>query len=170
MYRAVPKNIKDDNFRNGDWITPSRKYAQSEGLGITEGYRIIAQLVDLNDLWWDANSINEFGFDDGKEYAYKNTKNNRKLTDVITRDYDGNIIPPSKRFNNREYDPRFSIKFSDIRFKMAYHGSPNNFEKFSLDHIGTGEGAQAYGYGLYFTDKREIAEGYANMNKGSYGP
>ena len=100
MYRAVPKNVKDDKFRNGDWITPSRDYARSEGLGIPEGYRVIAQRVDLKDLWWDANSINEFGFDDGNEYAYQNTKNNRKLTDVITKDNEGNIIP-SKRFDKR---------------------------------------------------------------------
>ena len=45
----------------------------------------------------------------------------------------------------------------------VYHGSPYSFDQFSLDHIGTGEGAQAYGWGLYFTDKKEIAEGYAKM-------
>ena len=32
----------------------------------------------------------------------------------------------------------------------AYHGSPHTFDKFSMDKIGTGEGAQAYGHGLYF--------------------
>ncbi|DBA35080.1 TPA_asm: hypothetical protein vir555_00054 [Caudoviricetes sp. vir555] len=42
----------------------------------------------------------------------------------------------------------------------AYHGSPHTFDKFSTEKIGTGEGAQAYGYGLYFAGKREIAEYY----------
>jgi hypothetical protein len=42
----------------------------------------------------------------------------------------------------------------------AYHGSPHVFEKFSLDHIGSGEGAQAFGHGLYFAENRGIAEGY----------
>lgn len=42
----------------------------------------------------------------------------------------------------------------------AYHGSPHDFEKFSLDKIGTGEGAQAYGHGLYFAEKEGIAKGY----------
>jgi predicted GNAT family acetyltransferase len=41
------------------------------------------------------------------------------------------------------------------------HGSPHNFEKFQLEKIGTGEGAQAFGYGLYFTDGSKIAKGYA---------
>lgn len=43
----------------------------------------------------------------------------------------------------------------------GWHGSPHGFDKFSLNKIGTGEGAQAYGYGLYFSSKKEIAEYYA---------
>lgn len=42
----------------------------------------------------------------------------------------------------------------------AYHGSPYDFDKFDLSKIGTGEGAQAYGHGLYFTEKEPIAEFY----------
>jgi hypothetical protein len=42
----------------------------------------------------------------------------------------------------------------------AYHGSPHDFDKFSLDRIGTGEGAQAYGHGLYFADSEDVARSY----------
>ena len=42
----------------------------------------------------------------------------------------------------------------------AYHGSPHSFDKFSMDKIGTGEGAQAYGHGLYFAEKEDIARSY----------
>jgi hypothetical protein len=42
----------------------------------------------------------------------------------------------------------------------AWHGSPHKFDKFTTDKMGTGEGAQAYGWGLYFTSKKEIAEYY----------
>lgn len=45
--------------------------------------------------------------------------------------------------------------------KILYHGSPYNFDKFSLSQIGTGEGAQAFGWGLYFTDLEDIARNYA---------
>lgn len=45
--------------------------------------------------------------------------------------------------------------------QSAYHGSPHRgIDKFSTDHIGTGEGAQVYGWGLYFASKRAIAEYY----------
>jgi hypothetical protein len=42
----------------------------------------------------------------------------------------------------------------------AYHGSPHDFEQFDTGKIGTGEGAQAYGHGLYFADKEGVAQGY----------
>lgn len=47
--------------------------------------------------------------------------------------------------------------------KRAYHGSPYKFDRFSLDAIGTGEGAQAYGWGLYFAERRSIAEWYRDV-------
>ena len=42
----------------------------------------------------------------------------------------------------------------------AYHGTPHKVDQFSLQKIGSGEGAQAYGWGLYFAGKREVAEHY----------
>lgn len=42
----------------------------------------------------------------------------------------------------------------------AFHGSPHSFDKFSMDKIGTGEGAQAYGHGLYFAENEDVAQGY----------
>ncbi len=42
----------------------------------------------------------------------------------------------------------------------AFHGSPHKFDKFSMDAIGTGEGAQAYGHGLYFADSEDVAKQY----------
>ena len=43
---------------------------------------------------------------------------------------------------------------------IAFHGSGADFDEFRLEMIGTGEGAQAYGYGLYFTDSEDIAKFY----------
>jgi len=43
---------------------------------------------------------------------------------------------------------------------IAFHGSGADFDEFRLEMIGTGEGAQAYGYGLYFTQSEDIAKFY----------
>ena len=42
----------------------------------------------------------------------------------------------------------------------AYHGSPHTFDKFDMSKIGTGEGAQAYGHGLYFAESPTVAGYY----------
>lgn len=108
VYRAVPTSVKEGKLRNGDWVTPSKKYAEMHGANRLEGkYRIIEDEVPATQLWWDGNDANEFGFDDGKEYKYKNAKNNRKLNDLVTYDDEGDVIPPSKRFNSRKSDIRF---------------------------------------------------------------
>ncbi|MET0651203.1 MAG: hypothetical protein ABWY63_01710 [Hyphomicrobiaceae bacterium] len=42
----------------------------------------------------------------------------------------------------------------------AYHGSPHSFDRFDISKIGTGEGAQAYGHGLYFAGNEDVAKAY----------
>jgi hypothetical protein len=42
----------------------------------------------------------------------------------------------------------------------AFHGSPHSFERFSTEKIGTGEGVQAYGHGLYFAGNEDVARAY----------
>jgi len=42
----------------------------------------------------------------------------------------------------------------------AFHGTPHDFDKFDASQIGNGEGAQAYGYGLYFAESKHVANHY----------
>jgi len=51
----------------------------------------------------------------------------------------------------------------------AWHGSPHTFDEFSLEKIGTGEGAQAYGHGLYFADKPGVASEYKKQGQQGIG-
>ena len=118
MYRSVPPGVKEHEFRNGDWITPSRLYALDnaeihEGYegenqeGWNGGYRVIEQEVPIEDVWWDGNDVNEWGYDNGETEAYRNTENNRK-TFSVTYDSEGNLIPLSKRFDETNSDARYS--------------------------------------------------------------
>jgi hypothetical protein len=52
----------------------------------------------------------------------------------------------------------------------AYHGSPHDFDAFSMSKIGTGEGAQAYGHGLYFAENEGIAKSYRETLAGKPKP
>ena len=115
MYRSVPSDVKEGSFRNGDWVTPSYSYAVDNASvhGWGDNYRIIEQKVSVDEIWWDGNDIAEWGYGNeqdyvqDKDYAYKNTKNNRKSLDAVTYDNDGNIIPLSKRFNDALADVRY---------------------------------------------------------------
>lgn len=118
MYRSVPSDVKEGSFRNGDWVTPSRAYAVDNAKlhGWGDDYNIIEQKVPVDDVWFDGNDIAEWGYGREEDYindtdfAYKNTKNNKKLLDAVTYDDEGNVIPLSKRFNEKNKDVRFSLK------------------------------------------------------------
>lgn len=45
----------------------------------------------------------------------------------------------------------------------ALHASPHSFRKFSTDYMGQGEGAQAYGWGLYFAESPKVNRSYMNQ-------
>ena len=52
------------------------------------------------------------------------------------------------------------LSAGERKFSKAWHGSPFDFDDFNLGNIGSGEGAQAHGWGLYFAKERETAENY----------
>ena len=50
---------------------------------------------------------------------------------------------------------------------IVWHGSPHQFDRFDSSKIGTGEGAQAYGHGLYLAESPDVATGYMNTLAGN---
>lgn len=48
-------------------------------------------------------------------------------------------------------------------YQAAWHGSPHDFDEFDLGAIGSGEGNQAHGWGLYFAKDKKIAENYRDI-------
>lgn len=87
-----------------------------------------------------------------------------KITDINGKERDVDINPI-----NVEKTGRIEEKLEQLRrledenqilFQSAYHGTPHKFGEFSLDSIGSGEGAQAHGWGLYFAENKEVSEGY----------
>ena len=66
-------------------------------------------------------------------------------------------LPNENSFSNKG---SFSSSSDNIYEATAYHGTPHNFEDFSLKHISSGEGHQVHGWGLYFSLDKEIAREY----------
>ncbi|MBQ6457767.1 MAG: hypothetical protein IJJ51_03085, partial [Kiritimatiellae bacterium] len=93
-----------------------------------------------------------------------------KSADPVTYDDAGNVIPLSQRFNPQSNDIRFSVS-------PVYTGSAADYANRSrqgglddgpsLVKVGTGEGSQVYGWGLYGSTVRGVAEGYAKSGGGA---
>ena len=87
----------------------------------------------------------------------------RRLNNNLARN--GELIKLKRELKeiDQSGDGNFSIvepPTDDTPGIIAFHGSAADFDGFKLEKIGTGEGAQAYGYGLYFADSEEIAKFY----------
>ena len=48
-------------------------------------------------------------------------------------------------------------------YQSAWHGSPHDFDTFDLGAIGTGEGNQAHGWGLYFAKDKKVSKLYKEV-------
>lgn len=62
--------------------------------------------------------------------------------------------------NTVRFDVNAKLNGKDGYAQAAWHGSPYDFEEFDLGGIGGGLGQQAFGWGLYFAEKRNVAENY----------
>lgn len=70
------------------------------------------------------------------------------------------ILPGNKVYEESTYEklnPDYNYR---VYHQKAYHGSPYTFDHFDLGAIGTGEGAQGHGWGLYFAQDKQIAKSY----------
>ena len=124
----------------------------------------------INNLWNSKDRYNNYS-DLIKDFSFSDyIRTNRlseKLSDIAKeKKYDGIFagdeyiaFEPNqiKSINNRG---SFDNNNPDIYFQSAYHGTPHRFEEFSTENIGTGEGAQAHGWGLYFAGNKNISDRY----------
>ena len=73
------------------------------------------------------------------------------------------IYEMMKNVNDRHGDPYIDAQGDAVYHQSAWHGSPHDFDEFDLGAIGTGEGNQAHGWGLYFAKNREVAQAYKDV-------
>ena len=114
--------------------------------------------------WFDRNAMrakdkNGLGSDgEGALYLLK------PRVDVDSSIYDTDKLPVEPSSVSVSISQRNGLDNSGNEIiklnQAAWHGSPHTFEEFSLDFIGSGEGAQAHGWGLYFALNKQVAEGY----------
>ena len=97
---------------------------------------------------------------------YANTK---KINRLVTGNRQQMAQPVTKQFiinnsipNETDLD-NLRKKHNYQYYQSAWHGSPHDFDTFDLGAIGTGEGNQVHGWGLYFAKNKEMAKNYKEV-------
>ena len=96
----------------------------------------------------DRNPVAEAGFSMLAPVAYKGAQKAGGLLFNAEQRAMQNLAQPS------------TMQMQGQRGAIVWHGSPHKFDKFDASKIGTGEGAQAYGHGLYLAESPEVAQSY----------
>jgi len=87
---------------------------------------------------------------------------------IIEVDYDAVTYPEGEGTTVAVFDTSNIVQSEASNKIKAHHGSPHSFSKFTTERIGTGEGAQAFGHGLYFAESEGVARSYRdNLGKGT---
>ncbi len=97
---------------------------------------------------------------------YANTK---KINRLVTGSRQQMAQPVTKQFiinnsipNESDLD-KLRKQYNYQYYQAAWHGSPHDFDKFDLGAIGSGEGNQAHGWGLYFAKDKKISKLYKEV-------
>ena len=185
IYRAVPRDLEDVQINAGDWVSPSRRYAQLHGEGPLGGdYQIVEQRVRAGDLFTDGD-IHEWGYspelsanrstttgllasaasDTPAQRVARLLREGRadEVTDDLMAQAD-----PQEMFRLYEAGETGADMPMDEASRMAraremgfaneaYHGASSDFQ-FIDPEMAT---EKSYGTGIWFADNPDIAQTYA---------
>lgn len=107
--------------------------------------------------------VEEFSPENWDKELFSNFNNGEPDVVLMSLDPDSNTLysrGDGQSFDDWDEAAGLRDSFLDQLEQSAFHGTPHQFDRFSLEAIGTGEGAQAFGWGLYFASKRGVAEWY----------
>jgi len=156
MYRAVPKDENIKTINAGDWVTLSKDYAKTHGESVLQGdYKIISQKVKAKELWTNADSIHEFGYQPQK----KATAPQQEALDTAQRNAalpieEGGLGLPK---DNTQMDRAKAMGF-DID---AFHGSKDpSIMAFDPALVGKST-SNVFDKNIWATSSPEVARGYS---------
>lgn len=181
LYGEISKGFNFFTNKKSAYQNSAKDYAEFAG---TDGFRRNGKVYETYlkiqkplHIKYTSNAMTLYN--GGKQYAtpveYYDTNYKEIKEKYNNGDYDGIIIENTDKNNDDSIiylvsNPEqiksvnnqgtFDAENSNIYYQSAYHGTPHRFERFSLDAIGTGEGAQAHGWGLYFAGEKSVSEQY----------
>lgn len=162
-YRSVPNSVDTDVLNDGDWITFSEQYAINHGearFGEDE-YKLITEEVPADEVWWDGNDINEWGYDTGETEFLGKSDLKRIWEEANTE----------SMFRAQTKTPEFKNWFGDSKVVdekgeplVVYHGTRADFDKFGTEKTGFANKHRMW----YFTNDVEMASTHAGGSKEAF--
>jgi hypothetical protein len=155
IYRAVPKNADISNINAGDWVTLTKDYAKGHGESVLRGdYKILSQKVKAKDLWTNADSIQEFGYQPQKLNAPQQAALDLAQERAALPVEQGGLGLPA---NNTAADRAKALGWDT----NVLHGSPNpNIQQFDPMMAGANT-SNAFDNNIFATTSPESAMGYS---------
>ena len=164
MYHG--SNWKPNNAPKNEGVFKMREGALGKGAYFTS---VFAEAADYARAKIGRTELTEDEIEEGK-YVTEAFLNIRDIENIWPSKYgqaglNAVATEPNQIKSATENTGEYSPANDDIRMSIeAYHGSGADFEKFDHSFMGTGEGAQAFGWGTYVTEVENIARGYAKAS------
>ena len=158
-----------------DYINPnSTDFAQVKELATKERTRLRKEqesvFKKINALQMEKGKYVKADINQGNLFDFQST--DKTFTPIPQSTYDKlvkRLLGVFKKFGGKVITTKAEVDAKLKEFGVAdymikaFHGSPHRFDRFSTEFMGSGEGNQAFGWGLYFTDLKGIAENYAKI-------
>lgn len=175
VYKQVEKLAKDIDFAD-EYIkkitlnTNLVKTTYEVGKGYVDEYTPYELTVRLRKVDSPKIAKKGAGYDNWSFFETTKIGDTYFLDFLKENGYDSYYKQEKEQLNISVFNPEqiksvdnrgnFDAENPNIYYQSAYHGTPHNFDEFSTDYIGNGEGAQAHGWGLYFADNKDVSEDY----------
>jgi hypothetical protein len=166
----VPNTDGEPSYRSS--LLPFATYPNADGSGDHFGFAVPGAIEEplqaLSRLFGTPSHPGTFG--QGPDYP----GNADDMRTLLMSTYAGNALNPGRMMEGAaardmpEAVPS-AMRPSQEPVGSLWHGSPHDFDSFDVSKIGTGEGAQVYGHGLYFAQNRNIANHYKDALSGGDG-
>lgn len=159
MYRAVPKDEKITNINAGDWVTLSKDYAKNHGESVLgNDYKILSQKVKAKDLWTNADSIHEFGYQPQTTQKPSFTYPQEEAMRLAQQ----RAALPKEQFGLGLSPDNTAQQRADAMFPFdVYHGTNADIQAMNTAGKGKTSGA-----GAFVNDNPLAAETYVNASGG----
>ena len=111
-----------------------------------------------SDSWYNKQIVNNLLYVNTKKINRIVTSNRQQIAQPITNRFiSTNSIPTEVDLDKLRKQHNYQY------YQSAWHGSPHDFDTFDLGAIGTGEGNQAHGWGLYFAKDKKVSKLYKEV-------